>query len=159
MKKEKFSLIELLIGVAIVCVLSSFILPTFEMTRHKTLSSAYQNKANKINTTYFTYSVQHNSSTTQSDRNNNYGTKTLCQKNISPNQKVLKFKNNPSPYKYLRDTILVDYYTNNYFKNYHLSHMDDKSSKSGSQLFKIGKQKTPRNSGYLKLNFIGLNYV
>jgi prepilin-type N-terminal cleavage/methylation domain-containing protein/prepilin-type processing-associated H-X9-DG protein len=125
MKKTKFSLIELLVVVAIIGILASFLLPTLSKARKKAQSSVCQNKLKQISTASFMYAEDNDDFAPLNDaENSDYWSKRMSQGGYLPAITTANSNENGSPYKCPNGAELDTYYTNNYSQNYRLGQID-----------------------------------
>ncbi|EDM28863.1 hypothetical protein LNTAR_13642 [Lentisphaera araneosa HTCC2155] len=126
MKKQKFSLVELLVVVAIFGILSSLLLPSLANARKTAQASLCKNKLKQIASASFIYSDDNDNYAPLNDASNNgYWSARLSQQGYLPEITASTSNENSSPYKCPNGSALVTYYTNNYSQNYRLGHIDE----------------------------------
>ncbi|WDE96680.1 type II secretion system protein [Lentisphaera profundi] len=119
--KKKFTLIELLVSIAIIGILTSFLLPILGKSRKQARFTLCQSKIRQIGIATFAYSMDNNNYASYNNSHSTYyWTERLSTQSYLPEISASNSNVNSSPYKCPEGVELDTYYTSNYSQNFRL---------------------------------------
>ena len=119
--KKQFTLVELLVSIAIIGILASLLLPSLAKSRNQARSILCSSKIRQIGTATFAYSTDNdNYAAYNNATSTDYWNKRLSTQGYLPEIDVNSSNANSSPYKCPEGSELDTYYTSNYSQNFRL---------------------------------------